>query len=181
MLKVAESNARAEGVAGRVRFMKGDAKALPFENEEFDAVFSHNMMHHLPDPQKLVNEMARVVKKDGAFLLRDLKRHTRVVTELHVQLFGLPYNKMMKKEYRDSILAALSEKEWQELFSKMNIAGGRLSKQFLTHMSIERPSRTRSVHSRPIPTPWHLRLAKAFYVSKWKQPISTGRSAAQTE
>lgn len=165
MLKVAESNAQAEGVADRVRFIKGDAKDLPFTSEEFDAVFSHNMMHHLPDPPQLVLEMVRVAKPDGAIILRDLKRHSPLVTELHVQLFGLTYNKMMKKEYRDSIRAALSEKEWQELFSQANIPGGKLTKQFVTHMGIEKAALTRTTPPKTVPTPWLLRFPKSFYVS----------------
>lgn len=166
MLKVAEHNARAEGVADRVRFIKGDAKQLPFENQSFDAVFSHNMMHHLPEPHQLLTEMARAAKSEGAIILRDLKRHSRFVTEMHVQLFGLTYNRMMKKEYRDSILAALSEKEWQELFQHAKIKEGKLTKQFVTHMGIERAAQTRNSSPTTIPTPWFMRLAKCFYVSK---------------
>lgn len=166
MLKVAAENACKEGVDKRVKFMKGDAKGLPFDDETFDSVFCHNMLHHLPEPIEMVREMARVVKKNGAIIIRDLKRHSRLVTELHVKLLGLPYTKLMKKEYRDSILAALSENEWNELFHIINIPSAKLTKQFITHISIERPSERKRKDHIEVPTPFYLELFKNFYVSK---------------
>lgn len=166
MLKVAHKNAELEGVTERTRFLIGDARGLPFEDETFDSVFCHNMLHHLPEPIELVKEMARVVKKDGAIIIRDLKRHSKLVTVLHVNILGLPYNKLMKKEYRDSILAALSEDEWKELIKRINLKGARLTKQFITHITIERPSLIRRRDYIEIPTPFYLKPFKDLYVSK---------------
>ena len=166
MLTVAEKNARAEGVDNKTKFMKGDAKGLPFEDGTFDAVICHNMLHHLSKPDEMVAEIVRVAKNDGAIILRDLLRYSRFVAELHVNLLGLTYNKLMKKEYRDSILAALSEKEWQELFEQFNIEGGRLTKQFITHISLERPSMKKRSTYIEVPTPAHLKPFKNFYVSR---------------
>lgn len=166
MLKVAEKNARDEGVADRVRFLKGDAKNLPFETKSFDAVFSHNMMHHLPDPIAMVLEIKRLARDDGAILIRDLKRHSKMVTEFHVKVFGLTYDEMMKKEYRDSILAALSESEWQELLEEADISGAQLQSQFVTHMSIERPSERRRRERAEVATPALLKPMKNMYSSR---------------
>lgn len=166
MLKVARQNAIYEGVSARVRFLKGDAKCIPFEDETFDSVFCHNMLHHLPEPIKMVKEMVRVVKKDGALIIRDLERLSRPMAEIHVNILGLTYNKLMKKEYRDSILAALSESEWEELARKLNIEDAKLTRQFITHLSIERPSKRRREDYIEVPTPFYLKPFKSFYVSK---------------
>jgi ubiquinone/menaquinone biosynthesis C-methylase UbiE len=166
MLKVAKKNAHHEGVNKRIKFLKSDAKCLPFEDEIFDSVFCHNMLHHLPEPIKMVKEMARVVKKDGAIIIRDLKRVSRPLVEFHVNVLGLPYNKLMKKEYRNSILAALSEKEWKDLFHTINIPEAKLTKQFITHISIERPSKKKRRDFIEVPTPLYLKPFKNFYVSK---------------
>lgn len=166
MLKVARSNAEQEGVSKRTIFLIGDAKSLSFEDQTFDSVFCHNMLHHLPEPIKMVKEMVRVAKRDGSIIIRDLKRHSRLVTELHVNILGLPYNKLMKKEYRDSILAALSENEWKDLFYTINISGARLTKQFITHLTIERPSKRRRRDYIEVPTPLYLKPFKGFYLSK---------------
>lgn len=42
---------------------------LPFENESFDFVFSMTSIEFLKDPKPLFNEVKRVLKKDGKFLL----------------------------------------------------------------------------------------------------------------
>jgi SAM-dependent methyltransferase len=46
-----------------------DGKTLPFESRSFDTVISLQVLEHTPDPQPLLNEMARVVKKDGLILV----------------------------------------------------------------------------------------------------------------
>lgn len=163
---VAMDNAAQKGVSDRVNFSITDAKNLPFEDESFDCVTCHNTLHHLANPLDVVKEIKRVVKKDGAILIRDLKRISGFCIPFHVNIFGLPYNKLMKEEYRDSIKAALSEKEWKEMFNASEISGTRLTTQFLTHQSIERPASNRRKNYSEIPTPFHLKPFKNMYVSK---------------
>lgn len=166
MLKVAHRNAENGGLGERTRFMKGDAKRLPFDDETFDSVFCHNMLHHLSEPTQMVTEMTRVAKKDGTIIIRDLRRPSGWCIEFHVNILGLPYNDLMKKEYRDSIRAALSESEWNDLVQFTNIPNARLTKQFVTHMSIERPSTKRRQDYIEVPTPFYLRPFKGLYVSR---------------
>jgi SAM-dependent methyltransferase len=42
-----------------------DGKTLPFESRSFDTVISITVLEHTPDPQTVLNEIGRVVKKDG--------------------------------------------------------------------------------------------------------------------
>ncbi len=60
--------------AGRhnVRFELGRAEALPFAAKSFDAVATRATLHHFPDPQQVVREMARVVRPDGKLVLADI-------------------------------------------------------------------------------------------------------------
>ncbi len=46
-------------------FQQGDAQALPFEAESFDAVVCGYGIIHVPEPQKALSEMRRVLKPDG--------------------------------------------------------------------------------------------------------------------
>ena len=68
-----EHNARAEG-AGNVRFDRGDATALDFPDESFDAVVSNYVYHNIPvkDRQAILLETLRVLKKGGVFALHDI-------------------------------------------------------------------------------------------------------------
>jgi len=42
---------------------------LPFKNESFDNVVAFQVLEHHPNPQKLINEMFRIVKNKGYILL----------------------------------------------------------------------------------------------------------------
>lgn len=165
MLNVAKKNAQNEGVGGRIQFLIADAKSIPFEDHTFDSIFSHNMLHHIPNPIAMVNEMVRVVKEDGAINIRDLIRVPKFMAGLYVNIFGMFYNKMMKKEYHDSILASLSAKEWHDLLRVSKIRKAKLTAQFVTHISIERSSIRKRNKTISIPGPSFLSIFKKMYVS----------------
>jgi len=59
-------------VADRIRFVRGDALRLPFEGQSFDAVFSFDSLHHLPDCNAAVEEMLRVLRPGGVFAAADV-------------------------------------------------------------------------------------------------------------
>ena len=45
----------------------GDAENLLFKDNTFDFVFSYHALEHIPNPQKALKEMHRVLKKGGGF------------------------------------------------------------------------------------------------------------------
>lgn len=49
----------------RVRFVVGDAQALPGAASIYDAVVSGLVLNFVPEPQRAVNDMARVTRSDG--------------------------------------------------------------------------------------------------------------------
>ena len=51
--------------APNVKFEIGDAGALPYEANRFDATFSQLMLNDLADPQPALNEMERVTRPGG--------------------------------------------------------------------------------------------------------------------
>ena len=48
---------------------RGDIAALPFRDASFDALLASHVMEHLPEPQRALAEMARVLKPGGVVLL----------------------------------------------------------------------------------------------------------------
>lgn len=44
-----------------------DARHLPFADASFDYVYSHGVLHHCDDPQRVVSEMLRVLRPGGRF------------------------------------------------------------------------------------------------------------------
>jgi SAM-dependent methyltransferase len=64
--------ALATGLASQVRFDQCDAsKNLPFEDDTFDAVFSNDVMCHLPGRSTVLSEIFRVLKPGGQMLFSD--------------------------------------------------------------------------------------------------------------
>ena len=50
-------------------FVQGDARALPFKDNEFDVVWSVWVLEHIPHPELALREMRRVVKPGGYIYL----------------------------------------------------------------------------------------------------------------
>jgi len=51
------------------RKVVGDGQRLPFRNNTFDLVFSEYVFEHLPDPKSALNEIDRVLKPGGSFVV----------------------------------------------------------------------------------------------------------------
>lgn len=74
MVQAAQTNAREWGLDDRVHFQIGSAYALPLKNKSVDLVICLNTLHHLEDPVPFFNEVARVLKEGGKFVIVDLRR-----------------------------------------------------------------------------------------------------------
>lgn len=66
MVKVALRNAENLGldVDGRV----ADAETIPYEDDTFDLVVGHAVLHHIPDVEQSLREVLRVLKPGGRFV-----------------------------------------------------------------------------------------------------------------
>lgn len=53
--------------ARQVALQYGDAMSIPFEDDSFDFVYSYHALEHIPDPEKALSEMARVLMPGGGF------------------------------------------------------------------------------------------------------------------
>ena len=59
-------SATAEGLGLDVDTVATDAEQLPFEDESFDLVFGHAVLHHIPDLGRAFAEFRRVLRPGGA-------------------------------------------------------------------------------------------------------------------
>ena len=68
----------------------GDALNIPVKNETFESVFSSQVLEHVPDPKKMVDEIHRVLKKNGICIL---------TTHMAQVLHGEPHDYFRFTEY----------------------------------------------------------------------------------
>jgi len=50
-------------------FFTASAAQLPFQEKSFDAIWSYAVLEHVPEPEKALDEMRRVLKPGGLLLL----------------------------------------------------------------------------------------------------------------
>jgi ubiquinone/menaquinone biosynthesis C-methylase UbiE len=74
MLIQAERNACTSGVSESVSFKIGNAEKIPFDAGSLDLVISTLSLHHWKKPIDVMNEIARVLKPGGGYLIFDLRR-----------------------------------------------------------------------------------------------------------
>ncbi len=124
MLNAAEKFIRKNGHMN-VEFFLADAENLPFQDESFDLVTCRIAPHHFPNVNAFINEVYRVLRSDGYFLLDD-----NVSPE--VDEFDQFYNTIEK--WRDfSHFRALKKTEWLrmlELIGFETIEWHRFEKNF---------------------------------------------------
>jgi len=60
---------------GRVSYVYGNAYELPFENRTFDAVCAMDVLEHVENPHKLIQEASRVLKPKGLFFFHTFNRN----------------------------------------------------------------------------------------------------------
>ncbi len=74
VLSQAEKYASHSGFDERVTFKKGSAQEIPFPDGSLDLVISTLSLHHWSQPIIVLDEISRVLRPGGTFLVFDLRR-----------------------------------------------------------------------------------------------------------
>ena len=121
-----ERNAEAEGVSN-VSFTKGDANALAFPDECFDAVTSNYVYHNIPskDRQSILLETLRVLKKGGTFAIHDIFSRSKYgdMEAFVKKLKDMGYEKVELIDTTDGSFITKFESVWMELAGSALLVG----------------------------------------------------------
>ena len=139
MLIIGHRNVEEAKLTQRIKLERVDSKRMPYPNLEFDLVVSNSLVHHLPDPLSLFAEIQRLVKLDGAILIRDLIRpeSDELVNDLVAKIGG-DYDTHQQQLFRDSLKAALTIAQVQELIDRVGLLQVKLTQSSELHWTIER-------------------------------------------
>ncbi|MCP4136310.1 MAG: 3-demethylubiquinone-9 3-O-methyltransferase [bacterium] len=71
-IEAAKRHAKQENL--NIKYLAGIGEDLPFESNSFDFVCCCDVLEHVQDPDKVIGEIARVLKKDGIFFYDTINR-----------------------------------------------------------------------------------------------------------
>ena len=139
MLIIGQRNVEEAGLNQRIRLERVDSKRMPYPDLEFDLIVSNSLVHHIPDPLSFFQEIKRLVRPGGAILIRDLIRPESddIVNKL-VAKIGKEYDTHQQQLFRDSLNAALTLVEVQELIDRVGLAQVELAQSSELHWTIKR-------------------------------------------
>lgn len=67
LIKEAKKNSKKLGY--QIKFIVGDIRKMPFEKNTFDIIISGGIIEHVPESEKTISEISRVLKKEGYLLI----------------------------------------------------------------------------------------------------------------
>lgn len=129
MIAIARKNAKEYGLSDRVEYYQGDAKKMPFDNRLFDAVFTNGSLHEWANPEMILNEIARVLKPDGRYVISDLRRDMIAVIKWFLWLTVKPNE--MRPGLITSISASYTLPEIKEILARTKLRGWRINQNLL--------------------------------------------------
>jgi ubiquinone/menaquinone biosynthesis C-methylase UbiE len=83
---------------GRIKYLLGDGENLSFANHSFDWVALFNVIDHTPNPEKMIGEIKRVLKK-GGILYFDVN-FDDVLSPCHYRLWRIEDVRTLLKDFK---------------------------------------------------------------------------------
>ncbi len=123
MLAVARRNVAAAGLESRIELLTRDCKKLPEADDSFDAVISNSIIHHIPEPKRVLEELWRILKPGGTLFVRDLVRPDDAQTlEQLVTRYTTDASDHQQQMFRDSLYAALTIDEVRKIAIQLGLS-----------------------------------------------------------
>ena len=139
MLARARAHVAASGLGDRVAVMRADAKGTGIAEERFDLVLSNSLVHHIPEPVAFFAEVARIARRDGAILIKDLHRPASLAEHRGlVARYANDCSDRQRALFSDSLLAALTEEEVKAACARAGLAGVTIRRPSDRHWTVER-------------------------------------------
>jgi ubiquinone/menaquinone biosynthesis C-methylase UbiE len=129
MLNIARNNAQEYGLSPRTEYFSGDAGKLPFDDEHFDAAFTNGSLHEWANPREIMNEIFRVLKPEGKYVITDLRRDMPSLLKWLLYIMVKPGE--MRPGFLTSVNAAYTTGELKTLLDSTKLSGGHISQNLL--------------------------------------------------
>jgi len=116
MIRIANENKINENIGDKIQFILGDAKNMvDIKDDFFDAVISHDSLHHWENPISVFDEIHRVVKKDGIICIKDGRRDISLSAKLVFNILKVFISKTLSYYWKTSIMAGYTPRELKNI------------------------------------------------------------------
>ncbi|HBE78062.1 MAG TPA: class I SAM-dependent methyltransferase [Firmicutes bacterium] len=112
MISLAEAKARLRNI-GNVEFCVGDAYQIPFAAGAFDAVVIGNALHVMLQPERVLAEAHRVLKKDGLLLVPTFCHGENYLSRISSFVMGLVGFKAFQRWSAESFTRFIENNRYQ--------------------------------------------------------------------
>lgn len=111
--------ARKGNYADNLTFEIADATQLPYADHSFDVVLIANALHVMPEPEKALREIDRVLKEDGLLIAPNFVSHKAgLISRLWSGILKLAGIKFEHQWSGEEYLAWLKKHGWKVLYKK---------------------------------------------------------------
>lgn len=93
-------------------FKIGDMQDIPFKDNKFGVVTAIEVIEHVGDPVKAINEVHRILKDNGIFVM------TTPNNNWFFRIFWRVWENTVGKEWHDTHLSATNKRQWINLIRK---------------------------------------------------------------
>jgi 2-polyprenyl-3-methyl-5-hydroxy-6-metoxy-1,4-benzoquinol methylase len=102
-------------------------------------ITSNSLIHHIPDPRAVFEEIARIARPRAPILIRDLIRPDSAQALDHlVEAHAAPWSPLQRTLFADSLHAALTLAEVREMLNQCGLADVKVTQITDRHWSAER-------------------------------------------
>jgi ubiquinone/menaquinone biosynthesis C-methylase UbiE len=137
MLAVAARNRAREGVD--IHLVAADAKSVPFADHSVGMITSNSLIHHIPDPRTVFQEVARIAGPNAPILIRDLVRPAnQQALDRLVEAHAAQWSPLQRTLFSDSLHAALTLEEVRYMLDRCGLSDVTVTQITDRHWSAER-------------------------------------------
>lgn len=137
MLAIAQTALERRNPGGSVRFVRADAKTLPFPDGSFEVIFSNSILHHITETALFWAELKRVAVNGALVLLRDLARPATVEqVEAIVAEHAGDESALLREEFHRSLLSAYTPGEVRGQLATAGLEGLNVERITDRHMDV---------------------------------------------
>lgn len=137
MLVVAARNRARDRVD--LHLVAADAKRVPFADCSIGMITSNSLIHHIPDPRAVFEEIARIGRPRAPILIRDLVRpENQQALDQLVEAHAAPWSPLQRALFADSLHAALTLEEVRQMLDQCGLPDVKVTQITDRHWSAER-------------------------------------------